>query len=384
MNSSSQMSILLVNDHLSGGIGRYVRSLYAELRLLYSARRSVHLLLQNVPRHAAAKAWSNGDGNEITIQRRPWWEKQSGYGTLYQLASRYYYPRRIPCGYALYHVTSQMMGQSVRHVGPAVVTVHDLVALRYPGNHPWLSTQIRARHISALQRAAAIIFPSEFSRQDFLTRFPYPAQHAFVIPWGTGDPFRPANRSNARAALGVSPNRPLLLHVGSEEPRKNVETLLRALPLVAARVPEVLLIRVGARSHRASRLIRRLKLERHVHYEHDVSDEGLALWYAAADALVFPSLLEGFGLPLLEALRCGCPVVAANTSSIPEVTGDAAVLVDDPLDPAELAAAIARVLEDTELREQLRQRGLSRAAGFSWPLAAERTAAVYEHVLAGA
>jgi len=375
------MSILLVNDHVSGGIGRYVRSLYAELRTVYAERRSVHLLLQNVPRHAAAGAWSNGNANEITIQRRPWWEKQSGYGTLYQLASRYYYPQRIPRGYELYHVTSQMMGQSVRHVGPAVVTVHDLVALRYPGNHPWLSTQIRKRHIAALQRAAAIIFPSEFSRHDFLTRFSYPAQHTFVTPWGTGDPFRPANRSSARAALGVPPNRPLLLHVGSEEPRKNVETLLRALPLVAARVPEVLLIRVGGRSHRAGRLISRLKLERHVRYEPDVSDATLALWYAAADALVFPSLLEGFGLPLLEALRCGCPVVAANTSSIPEVTGDAAALVDDALDPEELAAAITRVLEDPAWRDQLAQRGLSRAAGFTWRLAAERTAAVYEHVL---
>src|SRR5437867_3537042 len=291
------MSILLVNDHLSGGIGRYVRGLYSELRTLYAARHSVHLLLQNVPRHADATAWSDGNANDITMQRRPWWEKQSGYGTLYQLASRYYYPQRIPRGYALYHVTSQMMGQSVRHVGPAVVTVHDLVALRYPGNHPWISTQIRKRH-------------------------------------------------------------------------------------VAARVPEVvLLVRVGGRSHRASRLITRLKLERHVRYEHDVSDATLALWYAAADALVFPSLLEGFGLPLLEALRCGCPVIAANTSSIPEVTGDAAALVDDPLDPGELAAAIVRVLEDSEWRDQLRQRALSRAAGFSWRLAAERTAAVYERVL---
>jgi len=107
----------------------------------------------------------------------------------------------------------------------------------------------------------------------------------------------------------------------------------------------------------------------------------LALWYTAADALVFPSLLEGFGLPLLEAFRCGCPVVAANTSSIPEVTGDAAALVDDALDPEELAAAITRVLEDRAWRDQLAQRGLSRAAGFTWRLAAERTAAVYEHVL---
>lgn len=380
------MSILLVNDHLWGGIGRYVRNLFTELRDHYSERR-VSVLLQSVPRHAVTNGWTGGDPGSILVQRRPWWSKQSGYGTLYQLASRYYYPRRIPPGYALYHVTSQMMGASVRGVAPApaVVTVHDLIAFRYPRNHPWISTRIRTGHFDALRRAAAIIFPSEFSRRDFLSRFSYPAQDAFVVAEGAGDPFRPAARAQARDALGVPPEQPLLLHVGSEEPRKNVETLLRALPLVAAKIPVVQLIRVGGRSHRASRLIRRLQLEGAVRYVSDVSDDVLALWYAAADAFVFPSLIEGFGLPVLEALRCGCPVIAANTGSIPEVTGgsDAAVLVDNPLDAAELAAAITRVLENPALREQLRHRGLARAAGLSWRRAAEQTAAVYEHVLKG-
>ena len=378
------MSILLVNDHLWGGIGRYVRNLYTELRAHYPERR-VHVLLQSVPRRAVTNGWADADPGSILVQRRPWWSKQSGYGTLYQLTSRYYYPRRIPAGYALYHVTSQMMGASVRYAAPAVVTVQDLIAFRYPRNHPWISTRIRTGHFDALRRAAAIIFPSEFSRRDFLSRFSYPAQDAFVVALGAGDPFRPAERAQARAALGVPPERSLLLHVGSEEPRKNVETLLRALPLVAARIPAVLLIRVGGRSHRAGRLIRRLQLEGAVRYVSDVSDDVLALWYAAADAFVFPSLIEGFGLPVLEALRCGCPVIAANTSAIPEVTcgSDAAVLVDNPLDAAELAAAITRVLENPALREQLRHRGLARAAGLSWRRAAEQTAAVYEHVLAG-
>jgi len=379
------MNILLVNDHVSGGIGRYVRNLYTELRTLYP-ERAVDLLLQSVPRRAALNGWMTGprNGAAITIQRRPWWQKQSGYGTLYQLASRYYYPRKIPEGYALYHVTSQMMGASVQHVGPAVVTVHDLVALRQPRNHPWISTQVRASHFDALCRAAAIIFPSDFSRRDFLARFDYPAPSAFVVSWGTGDPFRPTDRAHARATLDVPPDRPLLLHVGSEEPRKNVGTLLRALPRVAATLPDVRLVRVGGRSHRASRLIRQLGLEHAVRYVHDVPDDVLALWYAAADAFVFPSLLEGYGLPLLEALRCGCPVIAANTSSIPEVTGggEAAELVDDPLDHEALAAVITRVLQDPARRQQLRERGLARAAGLSWRKTAERTAAVYEHALA--
>ena len=376
------MSILLVNDHLSGGIGRYARNLYTELRALYP-ERTVDLLLQSVPRRAAMNGWMTGDPGAITLQRRPWWQKQSGYGTLYQLASRYYYPRKIPQGYALYHVTSQMMGASVRYAGPAVVTVHDLVAFRHPRNHPRISTRIRMGHFDALQRAAAIIFPSEFSRQDFLSRFAYPADDTFVTSWGTGDPFRPTPRAHARATLGLAPDRPLLLHVGSEEPRKNVETLLRALPRVLAALPDVQLVRVGGRSHRASRLIRQLRLEHAVRYVHDVADDVLALWYAAADTFVFPSLLEGYGLPLLEALRCGCPVIAANTSSIPEVTGQAAELVGDPLDADALAAVITRVLQDPTRRQQLRERGLARAAGLSWRKTAEQTAAVYEHALAG-
>lgn len=319
----------------------------------------------------------------MAIQYRPWWEKRSGYGTLYQLASYYYFPRRIPPGYALYHVASQMMGNSARHVTPAVVTVQDLVALRYRANHPWLSTLIRIRHLKALLRAAALIFSTEFTRRDFLARFPYPVDRTFVVPFGTSEAFRPGDRATARAALGVAPELPVLLHVGSEEPRKNVATLLRALPRVAARHPEVLLVRVGAGSSRARRLIARLGLDRHVRYVRDVSDADLATWYAAADMLVFPSVLEGFGLPLLEALQCGCPVVAANTSSIPEVTGDAASLVDDPLDQDGLAAAIVRVLEDADWRAELARRGPPRAAGFSWRLAAERTAAVYDRVLGG-
>ena len=378
------MSILVVNDHLSGGIGRYARNLYTELRALHP-ERTVHLLLQSVPRRVVMNGWITGDTDAVTIQRRPWWQKQSGFGTLYQLASRYYYPRRIPQGYALYHVTSQMMGASVRHVGRAVVTVQDLVAFRYPRNHPWISTRIRAGHFEALRRAAAIIFPSEFSRKDFLARFRYPEQDAFVVPLGAGDPFRPAYRAHARAKLNLPPDLPLLLHVGSEEPRKNVETLLRALPRVATAVPNVQLVRIGGRSHRASRLIRRLNLGEAVRYVHDVSDDILALWYAAADVFVFPSLLEGYGLPVLEALRCGCPVIAANTSSIPEITGgrEAAVLLDDPRDAEALAAAIARVLRDPAQRAQLRERGLKRADALSWGNTAKQTAAVYEHALAG-
>ena len=378
------MSILVVNDHLAGGIGRYARNLYTELRTLYPGR-TVHLLLQSVPRRAVMDGWMTGETGAITVQHRPWWQKQKGYGTLYQLASRYYYPQKIPQGYALYHVTSQMMGASVRHVGKAVVTVQDLVAFRYPRNHPWISTRIRAGHFDALRRAAAIIFPSEFSRNDFLSRFDYPAHNAFVVPLGAGDPFRPAYRTHARASLDLPPERPIVLHVGSEEPRKNVETLLRALPRVAAAAPDVQLVRIGGRSHRATRLIRQLGLGAAVRYVHDVSDDVLALWYAAADVFVFPSLLEGYGLPVLEALRCGCPVIAANTSSIPEITGgrDAAVLLDDPRDADALAAVITRLLRDPAQRAQLRKRGLTRAESLSWRNTAELTAAVYEHALAG-
>ena len=201
-----------------------------------------------------------------------------------------------------------------------------------------------------------------------------------MVPHGVDAAFAPGDRVANRKYLALPPDRPVILHVGTEERRKNVETLLRAVRILATHDANPLLVRVGGQSVRARRLIAQLHLDAHVRYLHDLTDADLARAYAAADVFLFPSLLEGFGLPAPEALRAGCPVVAANAASIPEVTGDAAVLVD-PMDASGFAAATERVLADRALRDDLVRRGCARAAAFTWAAAARQTAAVYERVL---
>jgi len=378
--------VLLLNDHLpAGGIGRYARALYRALLDADRGGLAIDLLIQNAPGRTAPGDWrGTGPGaaaSRVLVEPRPRWAKATGFGTLYQLNGWYRFPRRIPAGYALYHATSQMMGASARHVAPAIVTVHDVIAARLARNHVGLAAVLRRRHLAAVTAAHHLIFVSEHSRREFLALYDYPAERCAVIPHGVDPAFLPGDRAAARAELGLAPDRPLLLHVGSEERRKNVETLLAALAGLVRRRRDILLVRVGGGSARSRRLIARLRLGAHVRYCSDLAEADLVRWYRAADAFVFPSLYEGFGLPVLEALACGCPVVAANRTSVPEITGDAALLVDEPLDPDALAAAIARVLDDPARAAALAAAGPRRAAAFTWPGAAAQTLAAYRRAL---
>ena len=377
--------VLLVNDHPEGsGIGRYVRSLYSAMVAKGSREVCPDLLLQNVSRTTAGDQWQGAAerdaGSRLLVQPRPRWAKQRGYGAAYRLNGYYRFPRRIPPGYDLYHITSQMIGQSARQVRPVVVTVHDLVAVRFGANHPALASWLGRRHLAAVREADWLIFISEHTRQDYLSLYEYPVEQTTVIHHGVSQSFVPGDRMESRKALGLPQHGTVLLHVGSEERRKNVETLLEALALLARSDPDVLLVRVGGQSSRCQRLIARLGLRRNVRYLGGLPEPVLVQCYQAADAFVFPSLLEGFGLPVLEALRSGCPVVASEASSIPEITGEAAVLVD-PHDAAGMANGVSRILSDTAFRKDLWTRGVARATAFSWERAAELTLGVYRRVL---
>jgi glycosyltransferase involved in cell wall biosynthesis len=241
---------------------------------------------------------------------------------------------------------------------------------------------MRRRHLRAVTAARGLIFSSDHTRREFLSLYPYPADRCAVVHLGVAPAFSGGDRASARAELGLPPDRPLLLlHVGSEERRKNVETLLAALARLARRRRDLLLVRVGGGSSRSRRLIRRLGLAAHVRYCSDLAEADLVRWYRAADAFVFPSLYEGFGLPVLEAMACGCPVVAAHRTSVPEITGEAALLVDEPLDPEALAGGIERVLDDPALAAALAAAGPRRAAAFTWQRAAAGTLEVYRRIV---
>ena len=175
-----------------------------------------------------------------------------------------------------------------------------------------------------------------------------------------------------------------ILHVGTIEPRKNLSTLVRAYARLRREhrlTPELVLAgEPGWMYQPTVRLVEELGLRNSVHFIGRVPAAELPAVYSAADLLVFPSLYEGFGLPPLEAMTCGTPVVASNVSSLPEVVGDAGLLVD-PRDETALAEAMFRALTDTDLRQQMRERGLQRAKGFSWERCARETLAVYAEAI---
>ena len=181
-----------------------------------------------------------------------------------------------------------------------------------------------------------------------------------------------------------------MLFVGSEQLRKNLPTLLKALKLMKQEptLRHVKLVKVGKAGSgdapfrkQTLAAVAELGLEEDVIFTEYVPDEQLVAYYSGASCFVLPSFYEGFGFPPLEAMACGCPVIVSSAGALPEVAGDAALIVD-PRDAEGLAATMRRVLLDTATRNELSGRGLERAARFSWQCAAEQTLAVYERVAA--
>lgn len=265
---------------------------------------------------------------------------------------------------------------------PLVVTVHDLSFLFYPETFKpaqRLYQRVMARWTA--RHADRVIAVSESTRADVVRMFGVPEERVVVVHNGVDAAYHPLPRDVVEAfrqQRGL-PER-FLLCVGTMEPRKNLPRLLEAL----ARVPEAPpLILVGGRGWlygAVDATIERLGLAGRVRLAGYIPQAELPLWYNAASWLVYPSLYEGFGLPALEALACGTPAIVSRASSLPEVVGDAAVLVD-PRDIDALAAALARTLQEPGLAAMLHEAGPQRAAQFSWKRTAKATVAVYRTVL---
>jgi len=237
----------------------------------------------------------------------------------------------------------------------------------------------------ALRRVDAVITVSACSRRDILAHFGLSPKRIAVIPEGVEPRFRPVpdspERRAALARYGVAP--PFLLYLGGINARKNLSRLLEAYARLRERHPRLRLVIGGKRQWQAGEIMAtfaRLALGDAVCFTGYVEDADLPALYSAAEVFVFPSLYEGFGLPPLEAMACGTPVVTSTVSALPEVVGDAALTVD-PHDVPGLAAAIERALTDDGLRATLRRRGLTRAGQFTWHRAARETLALYDRIL---
>jgi glycosyltransferase involved in cell wall biosynthesis len=297
----------------------------------------------------------------------------------------------------LYHLTDQTLATLLlfqRYPGPVVVTVMDII--------PYLVEQVPAlntfRHavdrwfyrvaLAGLGRADALIAISEYTKRTLVEVLGLPEDRIEVVyPAIDHRRFRPVDVGEAfRRAYRLDPDDRHVLFVGSDDPRKNLHLAVRALATVRERIPNVRLLKVGAsrfadEHQRIVKLIEELRLEEHVRLLDFVPDDDLPRLYSIADLCVLPSLYEGFGLPVAEAMACGTPVICARAGPLPEVAGGAAVHVS-PHDPEALAAAVIALLGNPSWRRRLSEEGQVRAARFTLDRQASETQGLYRRVLA--
>jgi len=361
--------------HRRAGLGRYAESLARTLvsadpgryALFYNREQGIQPLvgMENLPTRTVALGY------------KPWrmlvW--------LGQLARVRF--DRLLSDAELFHATEHLL-LPLRSV-PTVLTVHDLIFRHLPEHHKPLNRWYLNWTVPLYcRRVDHIIAISDCTRRDLIAAYDIAPDKITVIHEAADPRFRPQPSETIEAVRTRYdlPER-YLLFVGTIEPRKNLSRLLVVFETLYAEGLTDALVIVGKRGWLYGDLFARLErspVQDKVILPGYVPDDDLPAVYAGAQALAFPSLYEGFGLPVLEAMACGTPVACSDTSSLPEVAGDAA-LCFDPSDAADIAGALRRLLSDKELCEALRQRGFEQASRFSWRRVAAETKAVYDAVL---
>jgi glycosyltransferase involved in cell wall biosynthesis len=271
----------------------------------------------------------------------------------------------------------------------SVVTIHDCIHLQFPEYLPNKIGHAYARGALwvAAHRSARVLTVSEASKRDILRYFHVSDRKVDVIYNAIDERFAqmPAEEDIARVRERYQLNDPFVLYAGNIKPHKNLERLIEAFHMLRRDgLEHVKLLIIGDEISKYAtlrRAVHRFKLHKHVRFFGFVPDETLAILYRLAAVFVFPSLYEGFGLPPLEAMASGTPVVTSNVSSLPEVVGDAALLID-PYEPASIAHGMRRVLTEPALRDDLRARGLARVRDFSWERSIRRVREIYDEVMA--
>jgi len=297
---------------------------------------------------------------------------------------------------SLKHLTTQQMACLLwryPRLKPTIVTVHDIIphlvkhdksqnTFRHPFDYLFDTLAM-----TALCRAGQIISISESTRKALITHLKIDPHKVQTILYGVDHTvFKPQpNSHDLLRRYGLPDNHRFIVYVGSESPRKNLHRLLQAFALLKQHLPGVKLLKIGSPEYLPQHqqllaLVDTLSLKQDVIFINHPPQADLVLFYNLADVFVFPSLYEGFGLPPLEAMACGAPVITSNTSSLPEVAGEAAILIN-PYDVDAISAAMRQVLCDPQLAQDLRERGLARAAQFTWEHTARETMAVYKEFI---
>jgi glycosyltransferase involved in cell wall biosynthesis len=374
---------ILVNatplTNLFTGISRYVSCLYRQLEKNQDFKASYitnGMYSQEMPRQTAPDAW---------VKRTNWiWNLpdfmvttiRSLYWLQYEARVRKY-SRRYK--HDLYHETGfvPVAAKSL----PIVYTLYDLSLIKYPEEHPrervWFFNLFFKRR---LPYAAHIITISEFIRAEMLNELPLAPEQITAIPLAPDTSFFPRQHEDIAKMLDFK-NLPkeYILFVGTLEPRKNLSILIKALALTTSKIPLILVGWHGWGDKKWSQDIQSLGLEGRVYRTGYIDEETLACLYSGARIFIYPSFYEGFGLPVLEAMSCGCPVICSRAASLPEVAGEAALLFD-PHSPRDLAQAIEQLLGSDELRRTLAEQGMKRTRAFSWDNTAAKTLDVFKQV----
>jgi glycosyltransferase involved in cell wall biosynthesis len=316
--------------------------------------------------------------NEFTVERK----NITPSNALNLYFTRYlYYPLKARKRQGdVNHIVDHSYGHLAYALDPSktVVTCHDLNPLKH--EESWLNLRLFKYSVGGLKKAARIISDSAATKKDLIKFLGIAPDKIRVIPLGVEEKFRVAEKQRKYDL----PNGKIILHVGGSGYNKNVEGILNALSTINNQ-QSTIFVKVGSDFTGSQKsLIKKLCLEDRVKYLGQVSEDDLVALYNLADVFVFPSFYEGFGLPILEAMACGTPVVTSNCSSMPEVAGEAAILVD-PYNVESIAEGISRVIyyhttEYGKRPQRLVQRGLERAKKFTWKRTAEETSKVYEEI----
>jgi len=362
------------------GIGRYICQLAASLLRIDTENQYTFFYgysfgreLRNRPDRAAMAAKAVA----TRVVKDPWRLREAIHRAVF-LAGR------VPRGFDLYHEPNYV---PLPFPGPLVMTVCDLSVLRYPESHPEQRVAwFKRGFLPAIGRADRVITISHYVKQEIVDLLGVDPALIEVTHLAAGEQFRPVGPEAVERVLQARGlPRQFLASVGTVEPRKNLPVLLRAyakLPQELREAYPLVIVGmqgwVGDSSHYqdTARLAGELGVSEKIVFAGYLPDDELPSIYSGATAFIFPSLYEGFGLPPLEAMACGTPVVCTNASSLPEVAGDAALTVN-PTDVEGLTAAMERVVTSEALRRDLSGRGLEQAKRFSWERCARETLAVY-------
>ena len=367
--------------HQSAGLARYTESLASALWQYCRDAIDLSLLYNRHSGHQPPASLASIPARSLPMRQHPW-----RLGVLAcQLLRAPFVERRLAAG-GIYHATEHLLPWMAR---PSVMTVHDLIFERFPQHHTLANRAfLRVAMPLFVRRADAIIAVSRHTKRDILDLYGTPPQKVFVVGEGIEGHFKPVEAEEVRRVTGTNMRirRPYLLMVGTLEPRKNHALSFEALArLKAEGWPHCLVVVGGRRGWLFDAVQSEVEMQGladDVVFTGHVPEEDLPALYSGAACFLMPSLYEGFGIPVLEAMACGAPVVCSRASSLPEVAGDAALYIEPPTAEA-LAAQVRQVLSKPETAEQMRVDGVRQAARCSWRSAAIETVEVYWAVYGG-